>query len=252
MRRKLIAGNWKMQGRKAANASLVQAVVSGIAHINTVDVGVAPPAVYLAQIESLLPSNCWLMAQDAAREVDGAYTGEISAGMLADVGCQVVIVGHSERRSRYGDTDAVVVEKFGRVLEVGLIPVLCVGETLDEREAGRTANVVLSQLSAVVQAHGVVALQKAVLAYEPVWAIGTGRTATPEQAQEIHALLRQKVAEQSQEVASALRILYGGSVKAANAAALFAMPDIDGALVGGASLDAKEFIAIVQAAAGSV
>lgn len=251
MRRKLVAGNWKMHGRHTANQALVQDIKAGLTGLDAVDVWLAPPAVYLAQVSALLGDGMKLMAQDAAREAEGACTGEVAAGMLADVGCHAVIIGHSERRSRYGDTDAVVAEKFGRVLESGLIPVLCVGETLDERESGRTAEVVLAQLSAVVAAQGVGALQKAVLAYEPVWAIGTGRTASPEQAQEIHALLRAEVANQDAPTAAALRILYGGSVKAANAAALFAMPDIDGALVGGASLDANEFVAIVRATAGA-
>lgn len=252
MRRKLVAGNWKMHGRMASNEQLAKSVVAGLKGISSVDVAVAPPAVYLAQLRALMPPPMWLMAQNVACEQEGAYTGEVSAGMLADLGCNAVIVGHSERRSYYGDTSAVVAKKFGRALESGLVPVLCVGETLDDREAGLTAEVVLSQLLAVIELYGVEALQKAVLAYEPVWAIGTGRTASPEQAQEIHALLRQEVARQSAEIASALRILYGGSVKAANAAALFAMPDIDGALVGGASLDAQEFVAIVQAAARAI
>lgn len=251
MRRKLVAGNWKMHGRHAANQALVRDIKAGLMGLDAAGVWLAPPAVYLSQVGALLGEGMKLLAQDAAREAEGACTGEVAAGMLADVGCHAVIIGHSERRSRYGDTDAVVAEKFGRVLESGLIPVLCVGETLDERESGRTAEVVLAQLAAVVAAHGVSALQKAVLAYEPVWAIGTGRTASPEQAQEIHALLRAEVARRDASAAAALRILYGGSVKAANAAALFAMPDIDGALVGGASLDANEFVAIVRAAAGA-
>lgn len=253
MRRKLVAGNWKMNGRQASNKALVcdiQAALKGVAP--AVDVWVAPPSVYLGQIADLLGAEACLVAQDVAREQDGACTGEISAEMLVDIGCHAVIVGHSERRSRYGDTDAVVAEKFGRVLVSGLVPVLCVGETLDERETGQTAKVVQAQLAAVISVHGVAALKKAVLAYEPVWAIGTGRTASPEQAQEIHALLRTTVAQQCEKTAATLRILYGGSVKASNAASLFAMPDIDGALVGGASLDANEFVAIVRAASAAM
>ncbi len=252
MRRKLVAGNWKMHGRRAVNAALVRDIRAGIEGLEGADVWLAPPAVYLDQLDGLLAgSGIDLVAQDAAREAEGACTGEIAAGMLAEAGCRAVIIGHSERRSRYGDTDAVIVEKFGRVQEAGMVPVLCVGESLVEREEGLTAEVVLAQMNAVVAAHGVSVLKNAVLAYEPVWAIGTGRTASPEQAQEIHALLRAAVARLDDATASALRILYGGSVKASNAASLFAMPDIDGALVGGASLDANEFVAIVRAAAGA-
>lgn len=249
MRRKLVAGNWKMHGRQIANAALVNAILSRADEFQGVDIWLAPPAVYLAQVAGLIAgSGIGLAAQNAAREVDGPCTGEISAAMLADVGCQAVLVGHSERRSRYDDSDAVVAEKFGRIQTASLIPVLCIGETLAEREAGQTEAVVLSQLAAVIETYGISALANAVLAYEPVWAIGTGRTASPEQAQEIHALLRSEVAKKEAAIAAGLRILYGGSVKAANAVALFAMPDIDGALVGGASLDADEFVAIVRAA----
>jgi triosephosphate isomerase (TIM) len=249
MRRKLVAGNWKMHGRQAANAALVTAIVSRLAEYSGIDLWIAPPSVYLAQVASLVAgTGLRLSAQNVACEEDGACTGEISAGMLADIGAHAVIVGHSERRSRYGDTDAAVSERFARAQAAGLVPVLCVGETLAEREAGKTESVVLAQLAVVVDAHGVSALVDAVLAYEPVWAIGTGRTASPEQAQQVHAVLRAAVAKQDAAVAAGLRIVYGGSVKAANAAALFAMPDIDGALVGGASLDAEEFVAIARAA----
>lgn len=249
MRRKLVAGNWKMHGRQAANADLVNGLCARQDEFAGVDVWVAPPAVYLAQLAGLLAGqSIGLAAQNVAREEEGACTGEVSAGMLKDVAAQAVIIGHSERRSRYGETDAVVAEKFARAQSAGLIPVLCVGETLAEREAGVTEAVVLGQLAAVVGAHGVASLQNAVLAYEPVWAIGTGRTATPDQAQQVHAALRAAVARQDAAVAAGLRILYGGSVKAANAAELFAQADIDGALVGGASLDANEFIAIARAA----
>lgn len=252
MRRKLVAGNWKMNGRLAANESLVGAVAAGTNGLDGVDVWLAPPAVYLLQVAELLKGGgLGLAAQNAAREQDGAFTGEVSAEMLAEVGCQAVLVGHSERRSLYGEADAVVVEKFQRIQAAGLVPVLCVGETLAEREAGQTDVVVLRQLEAVIDACGVGALERAVVAYEPVWAIGTGRTATPEQAQEVHAVLRAAVARRSEPVATGLRILYGGSVKAGNAASLFAMADIDGALVGGASLVADEFIAIARAASQS-
>jgi len=249
MRRKLVAGNWKMQGRQASNAALLQSLTAQAADWAGIDMWVAPPAVYLMQVAGLLQgSDIGLAAQSVARENDGACTGEISAGMLVDCGCQAVLVGHSERRTHYGETDALVAEKFVKAQEAGLIPVLCVGETLEEREAGATGAVVQRQLEAVLALAGVNALARAVVAYEPVWAIGTGRTATPEQAQEVHFLLRARVAQVDAVVAAGLRVLYGGSVKAANAVALFAMPDIDGALVGGASLDANEFVAIARAA----
>lgn len=252
MRRKLVAGNWKMNGRLATNQSLVEAVLAGVRGAKEVDVWLAPPAVYLSQVAGLLNGSAvGLAAQNAAREQDGAFTGEVSADMLAEVGCGAVLVGHSERRSLYGETDAVVVGKFMRIQAAGLVPVLCVGETLAEREAGCTESVVLRQLGAVIDVCGVESLVRSVVAYEPVWAIGTGRTATPEQAQQVHAVLRGDIARRSVAVASGLRILYGGSVKAANAASLFAMADIDGALVGGASLVAEEFVAIARAAAAS-
>ncbi|HET8730036.1 MAG TPA: triose-phosphate isomerase [Moraxellaceae bacterium] len=252
MRRKLVAGNWKMNGRLAINQSLVESVLAGVRGAQGVDVWLAPPAVYLPQVAGLLNGSVvGLAAQNASREQDGAFTGEVSADMLADVGCHAVLVGHSERRSLYGESDAVVVEKFKRIQAAGLVPVLCVGETLAEREAGCTESVVLRQLGAVIDACGVESLVRSVVAYEPVWAIGTGRTATPGQAQQVHAVLRGDVARRNATVAEGLRILYGGSVKAANAESLFAMADIDGALVGGASLVAEEFVAIARAAEAS-
>lgn len=252
MRRKLVAGNWKMNGRRATNIGLVQAVSAAARELQGVDVWLAPPAVYLLQVAELMQgSGLGLVAQNAAREQDGAFTGEISAEMLADAGCRAVLVGHSERRSLYGETDAAVAEKFARIQAAGLVPVLCVGETLAEREAEQTVAVVLRQLGVVIDACGIDALERAVVAYEPVWAIGTGRTASPGQAQEVHAVLRAEVARHSGAVAAGLRILYGGSVKAANAAALFAEADIDGALVGGASVSADEFVAIARAASSS-
>jgi triosephosphate isomerase len=249
MRRKLVAGNWKMHGRRTANAALVEAIRRHEGGFRAVDVWLGPPSVYLEQVFGLIAGSALgLLGQNAASEPDGACTGEVSAEMLADVGCRAVLVGHSERRSLYGETDAVVAEKFGRIREAGLIPVLCVGETLAEREAGQTELVVLRQLAAVVDLMGVSALDTAVVAYEPVWAIGTGHTASPEQAQQVHALLRAAVAGEDAGLAARLRILYGGSVKSANAAALFAMPDIDGALVGGASLNADDFVGIIRSA----
>lgn len=243
MRQKLVVGNWKMHGATAANAVLLKALVAGAGQ--GADLAVCVPFPYLAQAQALLGGSplAW-GAQDVSAHAQGAFTGEVSAAMLQDFGVRYVIVGHSERRTLHGEDDALVVAKTNAVLSAGLCPIVCLGETLAERDAGRTAEVVLRQLDAVLAGCGVAALAKAVLAYEPVWAIGTGRTATPAQAQEVHALLRARLARQDAAVAAGLKILYGGSVKAANAAELFAQPDIDGGLVGGASLVAEEFLAI--------
>lgn len=251
MRRPLVAGNWKMHGTQADNAALLVALRDGIAVAAGVEVMVAPPHVYLGQVvAALADSAIQVGAQDCHSQLSGAYTGEVSPAMLADVGVRYVILGHSERRQYQAESDALVAAKFAAAQQQGLVPVLCIGETLQQREQGETQAVVRRQLLAVVDSLGVTALRQAVVAYEPVWAIGTGRTATPEQAQDVHHALRRLVAERDAEVAVGLRILYGGSVKADNAVALFAMADIDGALVGGASLKATEFLAICQAAAG--
>lgn len=248
MRRKLVAGNWKMHGSQAVNAELLQGVRAGAAGLKA-EVAVCVPYPYLDQArQALVGSNVAWGAQDVSEHAQGAYTGEVSAAMLADFGCRYVIVGHSERRSYYGDTDAVVAAKFEAAQKGGLVPILCVGETLDEREMNITADVVTRQLDAVIARCGVAALAKAVVAYEPVWAIGTGRTATPQQAQEVHALIRARVARDDAAVAAGLRILYGGSMKPNNAAELMAQPDIDGGLIGGASLVASDFIAICATA----
>ena len=249
MRQKLVAGNWKMNGGLASNLQLLQAVVSGVSALRDVAVAVCVPFPYLAQAQSALTgtSVAW-GAQNLSEKSSGAFTGEISAAMLNDFACQYVLVGHSERRSIYGETDALVAEKFAVALASGLIPVLCVGETLAEREAGKTAEVVAAQMAAVLDRVGVAAFAKAVVAYEPVWAIGTGRTASSEQAQEVHAAIRAQVAREDAAVAEGLQILYGGSVKPSNAVELFGMPDIDGGLIGGASLVAADFIAICSAA----
>lgn len=250
MRRPLVAGNWKMHGTLAANAALLDAVLAGVA-ADGIDVMVAPPHVYLCQVlDALAGSPVVLGAQDCHPQLSGAYTGEVSPAMLADIGVRYVILGHSERRQYQAESDVLVAAKFAAAQQQGLVPVLCIGETLQQREQGETRAVVRRQLLAVIDSLGVAVLRQAVVAYEPVWAIGTGRTATPEQAQEVHHELRRLVAERDAEVAAGLRILYGGSVKADNAAALFAMADIDGALVGGASLKAAEFLAICRAAAG--
>jgi triosephosphate isomerase (TIM) len=249
MRRKLVAGNWKMHGGLVANEALLRAVMAELGDIGGADCAVCVPFPYLAQVQRLLEGgNIAWGAQNVSQYEKGAYTGEVSASMLKDFGCRYVIVGHSERRAYYGDTDAVVAEKFVAAQKGGLTPILCIGETLNERESGVTEQVVARQIDAVIQAAGVQALAKAVVAYEPVWAIGTGKTATPEQAQEVHAFIRGKIGGLDAGIANSLIIQYGGSVKAANAKSLFDMPDIDGGLIGGASLDAAEFVAICRAA----
>jgi triosephosphate isomerase (TIM) len=246
-RTKFVAGNWKMHGDLAGNLALMTAVKAGAAGLKA-QVAVCVPYPYLAQAQAALAgSNVAWGAQDVSEHQKGAYTGEVSAAMLCDFGCRYVIVGHSERRSFYGDTDAVVAAKFSAALKAGLTPILCVGETLAEREANITAEVVTRQLDAVIASAGVAALSKSVVAYEPVWAIGTGKTATPAQAQEVHALIRARVARDSASVAAGLQILYGGSVKSANAKELFGQPDIDGGLIGGAALVADDFLGICAA-----
>jgi len=236
---RLVAGNWKMHGSRAANAALLDALLESIGRESGVESAVCPPFPYLEQVSGRLrgSSIAW-GAQNVSEHVQGAYTGEVSAAMIKEFGCRYVIVGHSERRQFYGERDAQVAAKFAAAQAAGIIPILCVGETLEEREAGRTEEVVARQLDAILKQGE---FGNAVLAYEPVWAIGTGRNATPEQAQAVHEFLRARVFPET-------RILYGGSVKAQNAAAIFAMPDVDGGLIGGASLVAKEFIEIVRAA----
>ncbi len=247
MRKKFVAGNWKMHGSLKSNSELLQGVCSGVAGL-TIDIVVCVPYPYLAQVgETLKGSNVAFGAQDVSEHAQGAYTGEVSATMLLEFGCKYVIVGHSERRSYYGDSDAIVAAKCAAVLKSGLVPILCVGETLDERERNVTAEVVTRQLDAFIALCGVAALANSVVAYEPVWAIGTGRTATPEQAQEVHALIRARVARGNAEVAAGLRILYGGSMKPGNARELMSQPDIDGGLIGGAALVAADFVAICAA-----
>lgn len=251
MRQKLVVGNWKMHGGLAANRSLLQGVVAGVKGLAAaVECAVCVPYPYLAQVQQELAKTgvSW-GAQNLSEQVSGAFTGEVSAAMLKDFGCRYVIVGHSERRALYGEDDGLVAKKFKQALAGGLVPILCVGETLAQRESGQTAEVVAAQLDAVLDAVGVEVFAGAVVAYEPVWAIGTGLTASPAQAQAVHEGIRARLAARNAEVAAGVRVLYGGSVKAGNAAELFAMPDIDGALVGGASLVAEEFVAICRAAA---
>ena len=250
MRRPLVAGNWKMHGSRSANEALLTDLERRLNPEWQVDVAVFPPYVYLADAVRMLDGGAIAVgAQDVCADPAGAFTGQVAAAMLKDVGCRYVIVGHSERRRLYHEDDVLVARKFGAVLRVGLTPVLCVGETLEEREAQRTETVVARQLDAVTAMNGVSSLSQAIVAYEPVWAIGTGRTASPEQAQSVHAYLRSRIDAQDVKIARHLRILYGGSVKASNAAELFSMSDVDGGLVGGASLSADEFIEICAAAA---
>lgn len=248
MRRKFVAGNWKMHGNLVDNDALLGGILAGIGEVKA-DVAVCVPFPYLHQTKARLAGSkvAW-GAQNLSQHPKGAYTGEVSASMLNDFECRYVIVGHSERRALYGESDALVAEKYAAAQTAGLIPILCVGETLEERESGVTEAVVSRQLDAVLNKSGVISLANAVIAYEPVWAIGTGRTASPEQAQAVHAFIRRKIRDLDAEVADHLVILYGGSVKAANAAELFAQPDIDGGLIGGASLNAEEFLAICRAA----
>ncbi len=247
MRKKLVAGNWKMHGSLAENAALLAAIKPALADI---EAAVCVPFPYLAQAQALLAgSSIRLGAQNLSEQSKGAFTGEVSATMLNDFGCKYVIVGHSERRSLYGESDALVASKFMAAQAAGLTPILCVGESLNERESGVTEAVVGRQLDAVIKLAGVASLAESVVAYEPVWAIGTGKTASPEQAQAVHAFIRNKLAALDAAVAAQLVIQYGGSVKASNAAELMAQPDIDGGLIGGASLIADEFVAICRAAA---
>lgn len=244
MRQKLIMGNWKMNGSRVDGQQLAKALAEGLGAVSQ-EVAVCVPFVYLSDIANVLgDSGIKLGAQNVADQASGAYTGEISAAMLKDCRCKYALVGHSERRSYYGDTDQSVAQRFCHAQKQGVVPVLCVGETLEEREQDKTFEVIDQQLNAVIEAAGVEALQDAVIAYEPVWAIGTGKTATDEQAQEVHHYIRQQIAARNAEIAGKLQILYGGSVKPDNAKALFAMPDIDGGLVGGASLDAAGFLKI--------
>ena len=248
MRTKLVAGNWKMHGNLADNAKLLAGVRAASAQMKA-EAAVCAPYPYLDQArQALTGSNIGWGAQDVSEHEKGAWTGEVSASMLADFGCRYVIVGHSERRTHFGDSDDIVAAKFEAAQKGGLTPILCVGETLAEREQGVTDEVVARQFDAVVKRCGVAALANAVIAYEPVWAIGTGLTATPEQAQQVHAMIRGRCAGLDADIAAALRILYGGSMKPGNAAELMAQPDIDGGLIGGAALVVEDFTAICAAA----
>ncbi len=247
MRRKLVAGNWKMHGTLADNDALMTAVLAGMADVQA-QVAVCVPFPYLAQAQAKLAGSpiAW-GAQNMSQHAKGAYTGEVSAAMLKDFGCRYVLVGHSERRAIYGESDQVVAEKYAAAQAAGLTPILCVGETLNEREECITEQVIDRQLDAVLSVSGVDSLAKAVIAYEPVWAIGTGVTASPDQAQAVHAFIRGKIRALDAGIADSLIIQYGGSVKGSNAAELFTQPDIDGGLIGGAALVASDFLAICKA-----
>jgi triosephosphate isomerase len=251
MRRKLVVGNWKMNGNLADNSALLSGLVAGLAQASaaSADVAVCAPAPYLAQCQALLGESAigW-GAQDVSAHASGAYTGEVSAAMLADFGCRYVIVGHSERRTYHGESNELVAQKAVAALVAGLVPIVCVGETLAEREAGSTATIVSAQLAAVLALVGQARVGQIVVAYEPVWAIGTGKTATPAMAQEVHAQLRVQLKEAAGVQGEGVQILYGGSMKPDNAKELMAQPDIDGGLIGGASLKAGDFLAIAGAA----
>jgi triosephosphate isomerase len=252
MREFLVAGNWKMNGGIAANDALVSGIVAGVPQGSGFRLLICPPFPFLASIAGQISgSPVALGAQNVSEFEAGAYTGETAPSMLKDVGCEFVIVGHSERRAIYGETSTQVAAKFAAAQDAGLTPILCVGETLEEREAGTTQSVIDEQLDAVLDTAGADAFAAAVIAYEPVWAIGTGKTATPDEAQDVHRHIRARLAEHSSELAEKVQILYGGSMKGENAPGLLSMPDIDGGLIGGASLKANDFLAIAEAAAQS-
>ncbi|WP_130537085.1 triose-phosphate isomerase [Thiomicrorhabdus indica] len=250
MRKPFVAGNWKMHGSKAFVTELNQGLKQQTNSMTEIDIAVCPPALYISQtIAELEGSTVKVGAQNIAEEASqGAFTGEISIAMLKDMQCDYVILGHSERRAIYGETDEQIANKVAVALEAGITPIFCVGETLEERESGTMESVIATQLDAVISKVGVEEFEKIVIAYEPVWAIGTGVTASPEQAQEVHAFIRDKLARLNRAVAEKVIIQYGGSVKPNNAAELFAQADIDGGLIGGASLNADDFAAICQAA----
>jgi len=248
MRKKFVAGNWKMHGSRSMAKGLLDEVVAGMP--GDIDVAVFPPFPYVAELAwQHAGAGLGIGAQDVSEhEGQGAYTGEVSAAMLADIGASWVLVGHSERRQYHGESNEQVARKFAAARAGGLTPILCVGETLEQREAGETEAVIAAQLQAVLELNGIASFDTAVIAYEPVWAIGTGRTASPEQAQEIHAFIRSQLEKEDAMIARLTRLLYGGSVKAANAAELFAQSDVDGGLIGGAALAASDFLAICHAA----
>ena len=246
VRTPLVAANWKMNGRFETIRPLLRDILSGLQAEG--EVAICPPFVYLSEVAELLKdSSVKLGSQNVSQQQDGAYTGEISLGMLADFECNYVIIGHSERRQFYAETDQLIAEKFVACVGAGISPILCVGELLEERQANQTESVIARQLDSVIELAGIAAFSQAVIAYEPVWAIGTGMTASPEQAEEVHEFIRLRLARHSDEVADNIQILYGGSVKKDNADALFTMANVDGGLIGGASLKAEDFLAICHA-----
>lgn len=249
MRQVLVAGNWKMNGSRESIRSLLDGVKAGMGEVNSAEVAVCAPAIYIPLVEELLGGSAvsW-GGEDLSVHESGAYTGEIAASMLNDFHCKYVIIGHSERRTYHNESDELVADKYEAAMNAGLVPIFCIGETLDEREQGITNEVVARQVDAVINKLGVAALARGVIAYEPVWAIGTGKTATPEQAQEVHAFIRSRIAASDAAVAEGVQILYGGSMNAGNASDLLAQSDIDGGLIGGASLKADDFLAIAKAA----
>lgn len=249
MREFLVAGNWKMNGSSVACAELVDGILEGMPSSDSVKLIICPPYLYLDKLaHKLTETSLSLGAQNVSQYGSGAYTGEISPQMLRDIGCEYVVVGHSERRAMMAESNEIVASKFKAALSEGLKPILCVGETLQEREANQTESVIDEQLNTVLDVAGVEAFETAVIAYEPIWAIGTGRTASPEQAQYVHSHIRVTISSRNKQIASTIQVLYGGSVKGDNAAGLFRMADIDGGLIGGASLKAADFLAIADAA----
>jgi len=249
MRKPIIAGNWKMNGSRDSIKTLLDGIKAGMVEVNNAEVVVCAPSIYLHDVAAQLADSAVAWGgQNLSTEEKGAFTGEISASMLLDFNCKYVIVGHSERRTLYGEDDALVAKKFAVAHQAGLIPILCIGESLEEREKGVTEDVCARQIKAVIDEVGIKTLGEGVIAYEPIWAIGTGKTASPQQAQDVHAFIRKMLAEHDQGVADQLRIQYGGSMNAGNADELLAMADIDGGLIGGASLKAEDFLAICKAA----
>lgn len=249
MRQTLVAGNWKLNGSLSSISELVTGILEQLSSVKNAELAVCPPYIYMSHVQKLLQgTNLSLGAQDCSDQESGAYTGEVAACMVKEFGCKFTIIGHSERRHIYGDSNDRVATKFAHVIKNRLIPILCVGETLEEREAGHTEVVIASQINAVLDLFGVEAFRNAVIAYEPVWAIGTGQVATPAQAQEVHEEIRLTLGAQNKDIAANIRILYGGSMKPENARELLLQPDIDGGLIGGAALKANDFIGIALAA----
>ncbi|MEN8175268.1 MAG: triose-phosphate isomerase [Pseudomonadota bacterium] len=249
MRQPLVAGNWKMNGSRESVVALLDGIKAGVGDVKTAEVVVCPPSIFIAEAREQLDGSAVAWGgQDVSAHEKGAYTGETAASMLVDYGCRYVIIGHSERRTYHAESDELVAKKFEAAVNAGLVPIFCIGETLEQREQGITEEVVARQVDAVIDRLGVAALGKGVVAYEPVWAIGTGKTATPEQAQEVHAFIRSRIAAGDAGMAEGVRILYGGSMNAGNARELIGQADIDGGLIGGASLKPEDFLTICRAA----